>query len=242
MLEANEKRVGIIFITSLLLTIFIVLLPMSSFSETSSSKFDHIETPPMPGQVKPGSDQEAEDSDAMPPAVRELDQKIKRETEVLRRGLTGIAPATETKSKSESSPTVSRESRSDAGSRTVETGDSKASSKGTSIRREKVSTGTAPVIVRKPTRPEKSAGTMGKKTLASQKPSRDLPSENRRVGNVDTSVAAQTETKTQTKTEYASRPAGGKVHDLTFFLKRLIIFVIISAVGFLLMRKYVFRT
>jgi uncharacterized protein YrrD len=83
---------------------------------------------------------------------------------------------------------------------------------------------------------------MEKKTLSSQESSRDLQSENRRVSKVGTSVAAKPEAKAQTKTEYAGRSAGGKVHDLTFFLKRLIIFAIIIAVGFLLMRKYVFRT
>ena len=251
MFESTEKRAGKVFLIPLLLVIWILLHPVSSFSEKSSSKFGHIETPPMPGEASRGSGQKSEDTESLPPAVRELDQKIKRETEVLRRGLTRNVPAPEPESEDESDPAVNRESASSDRSRSVETAKGSAPSGRTPASRKKASGGTASVGVRKQTRPstpapaaatEKPAGTSEKKALASRKISQDPLPQNTRVSKVDTSVASKTGTKAPTKIEYTGRTAGGKVHDLTFFLKRLIFFVIIIAVGFLLMRKYVFKT
>jgi hypothetical protein len=83
---------------------------------------------------------------------------------------------------------------------------------------------------------------MGKKAVESQKPSQGSQPQKSQALTVSTPVSVKTVEKVQTVKKYGGRAAGGKVHNLTFFLKRLIIFAIIIAVGFLLMRKYVFRT
>ena len=243
-----------IFFLSLLFLLFFLNTPnriiAASSSDKSSSKFDHIETPPMPGEVRRGSGQRTEETESLPPAVKEMDERIKKQTEVLRRGITRSEPEPESESESTSGPATSQESESDSRSQTIKKSTRRALPQVTKSDRQKQPMRTkTPVTVRKDTRPstrtssmDKNTSTVRNKSVASQKLPKDPQSAESRDSATGKPVSVKTESQVKTDTPYVSRPAGGKVHDLTFFLKRLIIFVIIAGVGFLLMRKYVFKT
>ena len=250
MVKLKLAQTKYIFLISLCLLIFSLSIPQRIFSEQSTSKFDRIETPPMPGQAYRKSGEKAEDSESLPPAVRKMDEQIKRETKVLRRGLTGTASESDSESESPPKPSVIQESRQESRSGTVRKdargAGSNVTTKGAIQRpvrtKASVTTGKDTRTLSPTTTGDKAVNTVGKKSVESQKPSQGPSPQKNQTLSVSKPTSVKTEEKVQTGNDYEGITTGGKAHNLTFFLKRLIIFAIIAALGFLLIRKYVLRT
>ena len=211
----------------------------------SASKFDHIEMPPMPGQVYKGPGEKAEDVGAgsLPPAVEKIEEQIKRETEILRKGSGVSGRAIE--SEAGSGPKAS-ESQPEYGSRTLDRKEFEVLPKAIPMTEKQPTTTTGP-----------SAADKGDVKPDIRAPSEDIPSgiTDKSAGEAQESPASKdrsgvasesgplkTSEKAQSETEYERRTSGGDENVTDFLLKRLIIFIVIGFVGFLLMRRYVFKS
>ena len=75
-----------------ILLLTIIFIAKLSFAETPT-QFNEIEMPPMPGESYHRKDKELGES-SLPPEVKKIDEKIKKQTEVLRRTFT-VRPSIE---------------------------------------------------------------------------------------------------------------------------------------------------
>ena len=172
-----------------------------------------VEMPPMPGQVyhksEPG--EESKDVESLPPAVKKMDEQIKRDTKVLRRGFS--APELEPKAESEPGPEYEAKPE------------------------------YSPPFPKATTKSGKEQPVAETKTSMPLKKEAQsdsyAPSGDKSAG--DKTAGATSEDKSATGCAIGVATSG-KISNIGFFLKGLIIFSVVGTVGFLLLRKFVFKT
>lgn len=168
-----------------------------------------VETPPVPGQVYHKHGEEPEDAESLPPAVRKMDEQIKRDTKVLRRGFSApeLKPKAESESEPESWPEYEAEPEYSPPSPEAMT-----------------KSGKEPVAETKTSMPLK----------------KDAQSDSY-ASSGDKATGATSEDQSATGCAIGVTTSG-KISNIAFFLKGLIIFTVVGIAGFLFLRRFVFKT
>jgi len=199
----------------ILITLFFLMLVLGG--PTGISAAFAVEMPPVPGQVyhkssEPG--QEPEDVESLPPAVKKMDEQIKQETKVLLRGFS--TPELEPEAESKTEPEVeSKPDQSNEG--TPDSSPPSPEAEAKSGTEQSVTETETSVSLEKETQSDSYA------------PSEDKEAE---VADEDQS----------SKVCAIGVATSGKVSNIGFFLKGLIIFTMVGIAGFALLRKFVFKT
>jgi len=204
----------------------------------SDSQFDRIEMPPMPGQAYSGPEATPEDLESLPPAVKKMDEQIRRETKILKKGFEPVVTEQMTKAQPQAdAEVVEKQIKPTSGVVSTRPGQEPAKQPGVpGSPSAKTSYGVSDVTGGQSPRPLKSS------SAKSQQTARDIKSSKQLSDTKVKATAVKAKTKASKNAEVKTEAVDKKSNDIYSLLKRLIVFTLVGAGGFVLIRKFVFKS
>jgi hypothetical protein len=198
---------------NILILIILVFFILISGGPTGLARALAVEMPPVPGQVyhqSPEPGQEPEDVESLPPAVQKMDELIKQETKVLQRGFNTPELEPDAESMAEPDPEPKPEQSYET------TPDSS------------------------PSTPEAEAKSVTEQPVAEDETNMPLQKETQSDSYTPSEVneAEVAEEDKSPKPCAIGVATSGKIGDIGFFLKGLIIFTMVGITGFAILRKF----
>ena len=202
---------------NIIIPIILVFFILISGGPTGLARALAVEMPPVPGQVyhqSPEPGQEPEEIESLPPAVQEMDELIRQETKVLQRGFNTpeLEPEVEPTAEPEPEPIPEQ---------SYET-----------------------TLDSSPSSPEAEAKSETEQPVAGDETTMSLQNETQS----DSYTPSEEKEAEVVQEDESPKPCvigvatNGKLSNIGFFLKGLIIFTMVGITGFALLRKFVFKS